>query len=265
MILDTQLPKQFRDVIDDQVATYARGRAISTTNHIPDTTEIPIENQRHWLKIPDVVCVFVDMLGSTLLGATTHDKSTAGAFQLFTGSAVRLFSEFESPYIDVRGDGAFALFDSDQPHRALAAAVTFKTFAELEFTPRVRADTGVQVGCHIGIDQKTVLVRKVGFKRYRGRSDRQNEVWAGKPVSMAAKLAAMTKNGELLTSDRYYNNLTADRARFSCDCGGRRSLLWAEVDVSGDSNFDFDTSYRLGSCWCRIHGAEYCESVLAAD
>lgn len=265
MIKDSQMPEPYRDVIKEQIEIYEQGRSITNMDSIPDTTAIPITNQRHWLKIPDVICVFVDMLGSTRLGATTHDKSTAGAFQLFTNTAVRLFAEFESPYIDVRGDGAFALFDSDQAHRALAAAVTVKTFSAEEFVARIKADTGVEVGCHIGIDQKTVLVRKVGFKRYRGRSDRQNEVWAGKPVNMAAKLASMTNDGELLVSDRYYSRLTADRARWSCDCGGGRGLLWTAVDVSREGLFDFETAHRLSSRWCQIHGAEYCESLLAAD
>ena len=57
---------------------------------------------------------FVDMKGSTQLSATNHEKSTAGAYQLFTGTAVRLFDAFDAPYINVRGDGVFALFDQDR-------------------------------------------------------------------------------------------------------------------------------------------------------
>jgi class 3 adenylate cyclase len=136
------------------------------------------------------------MMGSTKLSAEAHDNSTAGAYQLFTGTAVRLFSEFEAPYIDVRGDGVFALFNSDQPYRALAAAVTFKTFAREEFTPRIKEKTEQAVGSHLGIDQKTVLVRKLGLKRHAERTDRQNEVWAGKPVNMAAKLASISEDND---------------------------------------------------------------------
>jgi class 3 adenylate cyclase len=266
MIGGDQVPERFRNVIAEQIAIYGQGRSITNTNHIPDTSEIPLENPRHWLKVPDVICIFVDMLGSTKLGATTHDRGTAGAFQLFTGSAVRLFNEFESPYIDVRGDGVFALFNSNQLYRSLAAAVTFKTFSEEEFGPRIQSDTGIQVGCHIGIDQKTVLVRKLGLKRYGGRTDRQNEVWAGKPVNMAAKLASLTADKQLLASDRFFCRLTDDRAVLSCGCpSGAKGELWREVDLAADDKFDFDKAFLLGTKWCRRHGREFCEALLALD
>jgi len=235
-------------------------------NDIPDTPDIPIQDPGRWLRIPDVICVFVDMLGSTRLSAVKQDKSTAGAYQLFTGTAVKLFSEFESPYIDVRGDGVFALFDSDQPYRALAAAVSFKTFAAEEFVQRVLDTADEEVGCHAGIDQKTVLVRKIGFKRYRNRTDRQNEVWAGRPVNMAARLAGLTNDKELLVSDRFFNSITDEHATHSCGCPtGDKAYLWKEVDVSDEETFDFDTAHLLESHWCAEHGAEYCSTMLELD
>jgi len=266
MISETQMPAKYKSVCDDQITVYKQGRSITHRNTIPDTPDIPIENPKVWLRIPNVICVFVDMLGSTKLSADSHDADTAGAYQLYTGTAVKLFSEFESPYIDVRGDGVFALFDEGQSYRALAAAVTFKTFANEEFVPRIRNATGVQVGSHIGIDRKTVLVRKLGFKRYRGRTDRQNEVWAGKPVNMAAKLAAKTADNELLVSDRYFETLKDDVALKSCGCpGGEKVSLWTRIDFSQDSRFDFDAAYKLKSYWCSKHGREYCEKMMELD
>ena len=105
MINDDQLPKRYRDVIDEQEEIFSEGRSITVHNSIPDTADIPLDNQRLWLRIPDVICVFVDMKGSTQLSADTYDNNTAGAYQLFTSTSVRLFHEFESPYVDVRGDG----------------------------------------------------------------------------------------------------------------------------------------------------------------
>ena len=273
MLAEDQLPSSYREIIDEQLAIYDDGRSITVENRIPDTPDIPIENQRHWLRIPDVICVYVDMMASTKLSAETHDSSTAGAYQLFTGTAVRLFSAFEAPYIDVRGDGVFALFDSSQPFRALAAATTFKTFAHEEFVPLVKKETDVPVGTHLGVDQKTVLVRKLGFKRNRGRTDRQNEVWAGKPVNMAAKLAALSEDNELHVSDRYYQNIQHDLAIMSCGCSytstgrveGGKKPLWTELDVSEDDRFDFDKAHCLSSIWCIVHGAEYCEAILQLD
>ena len=164
MISANQMPKRYRDVIDAQVAIYAKERKITVHKQIPDTTAIPLDNQVHWLRIPDVICVYVDMLASTRLSAVKYDTSTAGAYQLFTGTAVRLLAAFEPPYIDVRGDGAFALFNGNQPYQALAAAVSFKTFADKVFVGKIKKDTGVQVGCHIGIDVRTILVKRVGLR-----------------------------------------------------------------------------------------------------
>lgn len=267
MITDEQMPQQFREIIDEQISIYDEGRSVQVVNAIPDTSNIPIENPKHWLKIPNVICVYVDMLGSTRLSAEAYDKSTAGAYQLFTGTAVRLFSAFQSPYIDVRGDGVFALFNDDQPYTALAAAVTFKTFAKEVFVRRIKEKTDLSVGSHIGVDQKTVLVRKIGLKKYGSRTDRQNEVWAGKPVNMAAKLASLTEDNQLLVSDRYFdNNLEDEHALYSCGCStGTKSYLWGTKDLSTDERFDFDTAHILKSNWCSTHGREYCEAILALD
>ena len=205
MLPDTQLLLQCRDIISAELEVFDKGAAVQVRNDIPETSDIPIQNSQAWLRIPDVICVFIDMKDSTKLSAATHDKETAAAYQLYTGGAVRLLDNFGPAYIDVRGDGAFALFNKGQEHRALVAAVTFKTFAREIAVKRIKELTGQQVGSHIGIDQKTVLVRKIGMKRIDGRTDRQNEVWAGKPVNMAAKLSAMSDDDQILASDRFHN------------------------------------------------------------
>ena len=165
MVTETQVPSGVKSIIDDAEALYRKSASVTQKNSIPDTVNIPIENPLHWLKIPDVICVYIDMRGSTKLSAVTHDNSTARIYQFYTGTAVKIFSEFEASYIDVRGDGALALFDHNQAHRALAAAVSFRTFATEVFIPLVTEATDLDVGSHAGIDMRTVLVRKIGFKR----------------------------------------------------------------------------------------------------
>jgi class 3 adenylate cyclase len=266
-ISETQMPGYLRDIAEDELTIYKQGRSVTLRTTLPATHEIPLVNRRHWLRIPDVVCVFVDMKGSTQLSASTQfDKRTAGAYQLFTEAAVRLFHALDAPYIDVRGDGVFALFNQGQEYRAITAAVTFKTHAAKIFTPQIKKDMDLDVTSHIGIDQKTVLVRRAGLKRADDRTDRQNEVWAGKPVNIASKLAAMGGDDQLLVSDRYYNRITNQLVRRSCGCSdGIKRDLWTAVDVTGDSKFDFNTAYMLESCWCEKHGKDYCEAILALD
>src|SRR5688572_13589753 len=65
LIAETQMPEFLREIADEEMAIYKHGRSITARNSIPDTSEIPITNRSHWLKIPDVICVFVDMKGST--------------------------------------------------------------------------------------------------------------------------------------------------------------------------------------------------------
>lgn len=265
-----QMSSRYQAVINKQLEIYGQKRTVEIRNSIPDTTTIPLNNPSHWLKIPDIVSVFVDMKGSTQLSASLHERGTAGAYQLFTATAVQLFHEFEAPYIDVRGDGVFALFNQDQVYRALAAAVTFKTFVEVTFVPTFKDDTGLELGAHIGIDQKTVLVRRIGLKRHEGRTDRQNEVWAGKPVNMSSKLAGMADAGELLVSDRYYKRITDTHTRQTCGCQngiytGEKVDLWKEVSVADDDRFDFNSAYSLKSRWCETHGEQYCNAILALD
>jgi class 3 adenylate cyclase len=264
-LTNTQLPEALRTICEAQLAIFNQARQITVRNSIPDTTVIPLDNQTHWFKVPDVTCVFVDMTRSTQLSAARHDRETAGAYQLFTGTAVRLFAEMESPYIDVRGDGVFALFDSDKVHRALAAAVTFKTFAHEIFVPEIEKLANVKLGAHIGIDRRTLLVRRIGLRRVADRTDRQNEVWAGKPVNMASKLASLGEPGELVVSDRFHAQLKDQRALLSCGCpNGAKTALWETRSVAGVAHFDFETAYVLKSKWCATHGAEFCAALLNA-
>lgn len=263
---DGMLASAVENVIQQELDIFSDTVSITNINTLPDTKKIPLENPTHWLKIPNVICSFVDMEGSTKLSASLHERSTARAYRLFTETAIRIFAEFDAVYIDVKGDGVFALFDYDQPYTALAATVSFKSFVAEYFTPKIKEKTGLDIGGHFGIDQKTVLVRKFGFKRYDGRTDRQNEVWAGKPVNMSAKLASMSTGNRLWVSERYFKNLKDERATHSCGCpDGKKVSLWCKEDLSQENKFDFDVAYSLGSNWCGKHGKSFCAELVKLD
>lgn len=263
---DGRLASFVESLIEQELKIFNDSVSITNVNEIPDTKKIPIEKPNFWLKIPDVICCFVDMEGSTKLSASLHERSTAKAYRFFTETAIRIFAQFDAAYIDVKGDGVFALFDSNKPYTALAATVTFKTFVKEYFTPKIKEKTDLEIGGHFGIDQKTVLVRKFGFKRHDGRSDRQNEVWAGKPINMAAKLASMSTDNTLWVSDRYFKNLKDNKAVHSCGCpSGEIVSLWSEQDLSKEEKFDFDLAHVLGSNWCSKHGKYFCAELVKLD
>jgi class 3 adenylate cyclase len=263
-------PEPIQAIIDEETALFNQRPSVTVMNSIPDTKNIPIHgNGLNWIKVPDIVCCFVDMQGSTKLSAELHERGTAKAYRYFTNTGIKIFHHFEAAYIDVKGDGVFALFDSDQAHRALAATVSFKTFVTKEFTPKLEKVTGIRVGGHYGIDRGSVLVRKLGVRAI-DRTDRQNEVWAGQPVNVAAKLASLPQNGEIMVSDRYYTRLNGERALKTCGCQngvytGVHGDLWDKIDVTEDPRFEFDTAWMLKSVWCNTHGKEFCRDVVRYD
>ncbi|WP_415906263.1 hypothetical protein ACMXYX_15855 [Neptuniibacter sp. QD72_48] len=268
----TQIPEALTNIIDDQTRKFGNPISITESDVIPHTDEIPGTVSNNWLKINGPICVYTDMANSTALSARAYPKSTAKIYQLYTNTAVQLFHYLGAEYIDIKGDGVFALFNKDKPHTALAAAVTFKTFFESIFTKKVSSITEgkVTLGNHIGIDQRTILVKQLGLRKYNGRTDKQNEVWAGKTVNMAAKLASLYDDNRIVVSDRFFANVTHKGATHSCGCDagiftGQRTPLWTKIDLEDEDKFDFDTGYLLGSSWCSKHGTDTLTEILLAD
>jgi len=123
-----RMPPAVEQIISEELSLFRQSVSITQYSNIPDTCKIPIEKPTHWLKIPNVICCFVDMEGSTKLSAGQYDQTTAKAYRLFTETAIRIFHKFDADYIDVKGDGVFGLFSQGKIYTALAATVSFKTF-----------------------------------------------------------------------------------------------------------------------------------------
>jgi class 3 adenylate cyclase len=261
------------NLIEARLEVFRTENSVTDRNNLPDTGTYP-HADNHWFKIQNVICLFVDIRNSTGLSASSHEKSTASVYELFTGTAVRMFHQLGARYIDIKGDGVFALFNENQAHRAFVSAVTFKTFAQEKFLPLIREklNGAVEIGFHMGIEQKTVLVKQIGLRDSEGRDRRKNEVWAGKPINMAAKLAARSNDKELLVSDRYYNSLSKDiHLQKTCGCTTTPSDSYEEIDIwsprdcSEDRIFDFDLAYSMSNIWCSVHGKEWAEAILSLD
>jgi len=262
----TQYSPTIESIITESKQDFDQSIEIEQKDRIPSNGEYQLNK---WYRVPDVVCVYVDMRNSTQLSATHHDKSTASVYELYTGTAVRIFNSFSPSYIDVKGDGVFALFNKNEVFRAFAAAVTFKTFAQESFIPMVRGKISeIDIGSHMGMDQKTVLVKRIGIRNSENTDTRNNEVWAGKPINMASKLASKSGDNQLWISNRLYEKF-ANKELVSQSCGcsngqvtGQKTNLWTEKDLTEDTNLDFNTAYVLESYWCPIHGKDWCDKIL---
>ena len=259
------------DIIDAADKKYREGVSVEKKLFIPVTDSMPLESNIWW-EIEDVVCVFIDMKNSTKLSAEEKEDVTAKVYQYFTETAVRILNHFGASYIDVRGDGAFGLFDDDKIYHALCAAITFKSIVYHEMKENVKEDE-IEIDCHIGIDINNVLVKRIGIRKVEGQSDKQNEVWAGKPVNMAAKLASKGGADEIYISDRVYKIFKEGNSELvmeTCGCpqtveNATKTNIWTAIDLSDQPMFDFDTAYKMKNTWCGQHGRDFCLGIMRLD
>ena len=142
------------------------------------------------------------------------------------------------------------------------------------FKEDVSADWNLTAG--IGIDRGTLLVRRLGL-----RGSKLNEVWAGKPVNVAAKLSSLAEANQIVVPDRVfklYDGASTLRKRallWSCGCNGddgrgrgldcpagETSYLWEKKYNTHKPSLDFETMHSLKSNWCAVHGPEFCEALV---
>ena len=243
---------------------------------------VPGEGPSHrglWWRIPNVTAVFADLKGSTGLNSSLPTEKAALAYTYFSRAMTVILERFSAGYVEIQGDGVFALFaDQGSMFLAVASAITMRTQLETTVAPRFRRDASVdrdlKVG--IGIDRGTLLVRQLGL-----RGTGQNEVWAGMPVNAAAKLSSVAGPDEIAVSGRVfsgYEHSAKARQRaliWSCGCRpGRKGAgltagtggtpkLWTKHGVPQNLGLDFSEIHKRKAGWCEIHGSEYCEALLA--
>ncbi len=257
--------------LDDQAEL---GVQITRKNDVPDTGPT---NKGLWYQIPNVTAVFADLKRSTELSAENTPRPSAFAYTYFIRAMVVVLDRFSAGYVDIQGDAIFGLFSEGTEHLAAASAITMRTLVEREVAARFDDDTSTdwELTAGIGIDRGTLLVRRLGL-----RGTKQNEVWAGKPVNMAAKLSSEADSNQVVVSDRVFSEYErASKLRrrvliWSCGCDGETegagldadegetSSLWTEDQVSEDLGLDFETIHRLDSQWCKTHGSEFCEALV---
>ena len=248
---------------------------ITACNEVP---EVGPTNRGVWFQIPQVAAVFADLKSSTELSATESPRVAALAYTYFIRAMAVTFDRFSAKYVDIQGDGIFGLF-SGKGSRFLstACAITMRTLMKRDVSVRFKKDACVdwELTAGVGIDIGTLLVRRLGL---RGTS--QNEVWAGKPVNMAAKLSSVASRNELVVSDRvfsWYERFSRLRRRvllWTCGCEngvvrrgldmaiGSTTYLWQEEPAPQGLGLDFDNIHRLRSLWCKTHGPEFCQTLV---
>ena len=246
-----------------------------------DVPEAGPSNRGLWWRIPNVTAIFADLKGSTALSSSIPPEASAIAYTYFIRAMTVALEKFSAGYIDIQGDGIFGLFGGQRSmFHAAACALTIRTLMEKEVAEKFKRDANVQwnLKAGIGVDRGTLLVRRLGL-----RGTKQNEVWAGKPVNMAAKLSSVAGPNEVAVSDRVFTGYEgAARTRqqaliWSCGCTGKKrgtglstspgqtAKLWTKRAAPKDLGLDFGSVYTRKSGWCQRHGAEFCEAIITGQ
>ena len=272
---------KLNDVVTDvsrQLEAQAKlGVQITWRNDVPETGPT---NKGQWYQIAKVTAVFADLKNSTELSTESSPRPAAYAYTYFIRAMALILERFGADYIDIQGDGIFGLFSGDRNSifEAAAAAVTMRTVVEREVVKRFEEDTTVdwKLCAGIGMDCGTLLVRRLGL----WGTTKQNEVWAGASVNVAAKLSSLAGSNQVVVSERIFtqfNKAAKLRRRallWSCGCNGdgqgagfdadegETSCLWEEAERPDGLGLNFDRIFTLKSKWCDTHGAEFCEAIV---
>lgn len=220
---------------------------------------------------PEFVCLFIDLDRSSKISFHRHVQTMAKIYDYFTQNIVDVLNHpvLGADYIDIKGDGAFGIFEGPKASfKALYCAITFKTLFEQSIQSKFSNDQSI-LNCKFGIHKDKILVRKIGKRGPRN----YNEVWAGRLVNNAAKLASEAKNIPdqkvgtsripILLSEKVYDDFEQNKQYgfYHC-CDGRGNELISPTSMFVEkANFSDevlgDKFYYTHVKWCDIHADAY--------
>ena len=258
------------------------GEKLRTDFDIKKMKKIPNDfklEKDEWVQVDEVVCVYFDLSSSTKILKDYGDKISVKIFDSYIQSATRIFKNFECSYLDIQGDGGFALFSGDRYiQRAMVSAITLKTLLSRSYAGNLndlvkkmksKINLCSKIGAHIG----KILAKKSGI---RG----ENEIlWLGGLVSVASKICGLKReNAELfkgdlgekiksdilkISEDLYQEILQlncSDYLMKSCNCGNKVGL-WEELEFKHNF-YEVDKIYILETKWCEKCGDTFSKAIL---
>lgn len=220
---------------------------------------------RKWHALKRATCVAFDLQNSSRFGYRRHAASVASILEGSMASVTKIAVDFSADFLDIQGDGGFALFWGQRHReRAICAGITIKTFSEKILVPQVTEkwpDTIPDTGFKVGLAGGRLLVKKVGMPR----TDYQEPIWVGRPVNYAVKCAQCATVGEMVVTKSIWEWIHGnDYLRLSCDCGTPSDGIWADRTVEKIREDDAERDGGvLHASWCDLHGPGYCANVLA--
>ncbi len=263
-----------KKIENDAAADLTNPVEVSAVTKVPEIGKLPLgkndEGKFAWRKIEDASVVSTDLKSSTAVSYSKQDRVGARLYEASTGGAVDVLNQFNPDFVDIQGDGVFAVFSGElHAERAMCAAVTLNGFGRRlammlaetfgEDVPEMK-----ESGLKIGVDRGTLLVKRIGV-----RGDHNEPVWAGKPVVYATKCAQEADAGKAIVTSRFFRDFKDNEfVRFSCGCqdgqpGKAVAPLWRKVEVEALGQ-DSDARELL-STWCERCGTRFCRAILAGE
>lgn len=270
---DFPTPSELLATLATKTATILKTKPEVVELDDPSIDDFGGPDSKRWVKIPDVVAVAFDLRNSSRLGTGQHDSTTARIYEAAVEGAVQCMHDFGANFIDIQGDGGFALFWGELAYeRAFCAAVTLRSFSE-PLVEQIRAHVSSpdtlpdELGFKVGIAADRLLVKTIGTPR---DVNEQEAVWPGRAVNHAVKCAQSVKAHQILVTDPVWDVLgDNDYIVFSCGCSGAistdPSTLWTSTDIEHIHDEKYNHGYLLESAWCKKHGDQFCAQIMAGE
>lgn len=257
--------KFVKEIFSDVQSNFDKNIEVIYSDSIPNQESFKLEVQK-WYQVNNVICVYVDLASSTKINIQEKKDLAAHIFDSYIKAVTKIFTEYQSKYIDIQGDGGFALFDGENSiNRALVAAVTIKTllsrqaqyFSEFVNSKLNNTNLSVRIGIHKG----NILAKKSGI---RG----ENEIiWLGDAVSVASKICNLKfyennqfQSDTIRVSNTAYEGIKNRHLIDSCKCGEIVNL-W-ECYKFEKLFYGISALYVLKSNWCERCGDSFSENAL---
>jgi len=248
---------------------------IEKAGSVPAVGGLPLEKTAEgkykWHRIDDVSVVATDLKASTAVSYSKQDRVGARLYQASTGNCARVLQQFTPSFVDIQGDGLFAIFSGERhAERAMTATVSLNSFGQ-RLALLLKEQLGDDVpemqesGLKVGADRGTLLVKRIGV-----RGEHNEPVWAGKPVNYATKCAQEAEAGRVIATSRFFNGFRDNEyVRWTCGCkngvpAGEVVPLWRKVtvDALGEQH---QNCRELVSRWCENCGNDFAASILAGE
>lgn len=242
------------------------GGRVEDVAAFPDVDNLPIQGST-WLRLEEVVAVVADLKASTRLSFDRQIRTTVRMYQAATSRSVELAAEFDPAFVDIQGDGFFAIFHGERALRAgMCAAMALAVFSRDVLGPAFQGawegSGHLKTGLKIGMACGSVAVKRVGVRHSSA------PVWAGKPVNWAFKCAGAANAHELVVTEPIFARVVHGNDYLDQLClhrghGSPFDGAWGEVAVTPLQGCT--RCYRRKSPWCRDVAEEYCAAVLAGE